>query len=287
MKVSRLVSATSAVVLLAACASLVGFEELDFASDAGVDAPSGTDGPSPPGSDAGPEAAADAPIDAVDERPSEFCTTARDAGIDGGAVLFCDDFERTTPIGVGWSLTETSGSEALELSTAQATSGTRSAYAALPAGANDAGRAAFLQANLDPDAGPLPRFLDFEFYIEKTQEYGTGEEFSGFLFAFVAASAGAFALAAGAIGDAGWNPFLPSAAQAVVVLPLKEWHHVSYRIDSDGLVATFTPSSGGKPTTRTRSVTIDAPPNAFWVGASVGSAGGPVKVYFDDVVVHR
>lgn len=280
----RLSFLATLVAGVAACASIAGFESLDFVADS-----DGGDGNRSDSSTDSPVGSSDARSDDADGGAVTpgMCDAIREAGVDGSPVLLCDDFERSSIAGGDWSDEALFEAEALGISDAQAASGSRSLYAAI-GDPKDASVYLAMLYKRDIDAG-LPLVVEFDVMMKSTQP--TADPYSCCVLALWIGGPqlnGSEGLAVGRSGPTAFNPFLLNSSPVPVELAEMQWHHVLYRVDGNGFHSEVTPKGTGATTTvRTRSLTITTPPSELHLGISVGSGGGPARAYFDNVVIHQ
>lgn len=272
-------------VACAGCLSLLGLESLEY-TDADADA----DGPRKDGAIPGADGATDAPIDqsvATDasdagDASSRGCYDRYPSGYDGGAVLFCDDFERTTAVDNGWKPMSVQNGGTLAISTEASTSGTRSLVVTLPvAGTNkhaylrtldlpSATEVSYLEADVKLDMQPpvTGSYPSDAFTLVQATNVS-----NGFKAAFVRTpSAGMF------------NPifFIPDAE---FDFSSADWVHITWRVDT--VNQTLTVVKRGTSTGVTRTTNSPQPIRDYWIGAEIETSGGPVRLFVDDIVVHR
>ena len=269
-------------VACAGCLSLLGLESIEY-TDADADA-ARSDG-AIPAVDATSDASSDrsVPIDASDasDATSRGCYDRYPSGYDGGTVLFCDDFERTNAVDEGWKPMSVQNGGTLGISTEASTSGTRSLVVTLPvAGTNKhaylrtldipAGDFAYLEADIKIDQQPpaAGSFPSDAFTIAQATNIS-----NGFKQGYVRTPAAGM-----------FNPifFVPDAE---FDLSSADWAHLTWQVDT--VNQTFTMVKRGTATGVTRTTNSPQPLKDFWIGAEIETAGGPVRMFVDDIVVHR
>lgn len=258
----------------AACGALLGLEPLDFPPGDGREAGSG---------DGAVDAATDAPaLDAKDSGSDgdaapglRFCEQL-DGSVDGGAVVFCDDFERAGPAEKGWASPTTIGGT-LALTSETVSSGTQSLLVTIPAGASGTPKQAYLTTPGIPAAADHA-VLELDYHIDIAPP-ATGS------FIFARANSGGFKqLYVGTPADGASNPYF-LVTDPVESLPTKAWYHLVWYVGLLDEWAEVTPKAGGakvvRPTDDRRN------PTSFWIGAETDPGQGPVRMFIDNVVVHR
>lgn len=237
------------------------------------------------GSDGGESDAADATI--VDVRVPT-CSERFDGGFDGGALIFCDDFERDLPFGAGWlTLLEANGGT-LSTSTLHARSGARSLLAEVPGGENPSNKNASLISR-DFDAGGFPVVIEMDLLAEIIPEYADAP-YNGFVFgAYKGRRDGGDVealLYAGVSGTGLYNPYVEQSNR-ILTVPLGAWRHVVLTIDNQLTTLDVLPDEDAGTVPRAHAFRLHEPPHRIWVGVDVGLNGGPVRLFVDDVVVHH
>jgi hypothetical protein len=241
-----------------------------------------------------PDALADATADVstrVDAPPVPMpitsCAAVYDAGVDGGAVVFCDDFENKGTPSQGWASSQVSDGN-VELSTMQKTSGTTSLRVtiAAPAASGSAKMAYLVSQELSAGGtAGFPLFVEFELFAEMIPPY-EGLPEKGFTFALYRSGTGDLKATAGVSEADKINPFLKNGEQAAL-MDIGTWHHVVYRIDAQRTLD-VTPRAGGTALHRMELDTLPAgAEQRLSIGAETPANGGPLTIYIDDVVIHR
>ncbi len=224
--------------------------------------------------DAGAEGGVDATIEAAAD-------DARGPSCDG--AIFCDDFERSDVVGQGWLAVTTTQGGSVDVSIAHARSGTRSMRADVPGGEVPQNKTALLESRTF-DAGSLPLVIEVDMLVETVPAY-EGTPYNGFVPMHVATTPGAFVSVFSGISAAGaYNPYLV-AGDEVIAIATGAWCHLALTFSSE-LVELSVTMPGSAPSTRARTLTVD-PPSRVSLGVEVGVNGGPVRVYYDDLVVHH
>jgi hypothetical protein len=267
--------AAAAVVGAGGCALLVGLEAvvIEADGDAGEAGADVVDERAPP---------RDASTD-PDVRARPLCAEIVDAGVDGGEVLFCDDFEEPPgSLGARYDDIRTGNGATIEVSQARSWSGTQSVRFLVPE--PDGGPFVFASLVKDPfDGGPPPVFFEAEFLVDRAPAHpDPGAGYTAF--ALFTTPPDIFHYAMLAVPDGGINPFLFLGATApIAAFPISEWYHVTFAIMPEGRSFVVTPRSGGGPFVRTQASPTDGGLQWFWFGAHNQAA----DLYVDDVVVHR
>jgi hypothetical protein len=289
MSRSRVALIGIASICTAACGAVLALEPLEFVDptvqdggadvadrDASVDALA--DGAVGPDADAA-FTGADA-----DAAPLGFCD-ALDGGFDGATIVLCDDFERAAPLEKGW-IAATANGGTLTLSTEAASTGTTSLLVALPSGASAGVKSALLTTPAPP---PGVKNVTLEMDIRVDLEppatgnypgngYILGREYNvgaGFKAAFITNFA-----------EGTFSPgFFPQDAPPSTPFVTMAWHHLVWSVVGTTQTLDVKPKSGGASIVRTASEPQDP---AHWaVGAEIDANLGPVKMFFDNVVMYR
>jgi hypothetical protein len=275
----RSIAATAIVSLgslggLAACAAIIGLEPLEFVTtDSGS-----VDGAGPQDDATSNDARGDGPAGDGGPVARRFsCAELYDAGVDGGEVVFCDDFERAPGLIVeGWTLTRKSSAATIELTDAQARSGAQSIHFMVPA--EDGGIIYASIVQLAVDGGPT-LVMEGEVYVEPSSEPSTGVTWANM--GSVAVEEYFSALLSQPDGGA-FTPFL-SGGDVPVLLEPRRWHHFTFQETSTGTTLVMSTPEDGKLVVRQLSVAPGAPPDEYWIGAH----NGVTSIYFDELVLHR
>jgi hypothetical protein len=267
-------------VACAGCLSLLGLESIAFTEgDAAADGP-GADGAADAlvdqraASDAGDASDADA-------GPST-CYDRHDGGYDGGAILFCDDFERTGAVDQGWKPMSVLGGGTLEISSEASTSGAKSLLVTLPAAGSN--KHAYLRT-LDLPSGTDLSYFEADVKLD-LQPPVTGV-FPGDAFTLMQATniSNGFKQAFVRTPAAGmFNPIF-FVTDAEFDFTSADWHHLTWVVDP--VNQTMTIVKRGTTTGVSRVTNSPQPIRDYWIGAEIEAAGGPVRLFVDDVVVHR
>ena len=267
----------------AACGALLALEPLDFDNgaargDAATESDPGRDVVVPPLDGNADDARGDG-------GPALGFCEGLDGGLDGAIIVFCDDFERATPLENRWVGATTNGGQ-LSLSAGASVSGTRSLLVEIPGGAGAVVKTAFLTTpTLSTGVGSVTVEMDVRVDVAPpaTGSYPS----NGFVFGRSYHVGGGFEPAFITVPVAGtFNPgFLPEDPPPPVPFVTAAWHHFTWRIVTPAITLEVKPKAGGDPVVRTDTRGVD--PQYFRIGAETEPNVGPVKMFIDNIVMYR
>jgi hypothetical protein len=242
----------------------------------------GEPGGLPPEGDAAPEAAAvEAGNDVTTSPESGAPSTCADRVEAGTPPLFCDDFERTTAPEDGWGQVLEVAGGAVDISTQRSVSGSRSLRAQVAAGVG--GKVAYLRTSALNVMPPLT--IEWNMYVDLAPPFNV-DSTRGFVFGNFESDFGPFNyFYSGVNPDGTLNPYL-SGVDPVLTAPLGGWLHLKAQINASTIRLSVTSEPLSVDITRTLN-RDQVMVSHVWLGIEVGSSGGPVTLYIDDVVIYK